>query len=287
MTDTKPRASRKLLVILIAFAIVVLIVAVEQSANHDADQATTSGAGSQEPAELQKGDETRRRAIATVLRDYEPTPDLAARSVPKMGYQDEVDRDDWWALRASECQNCVDLSLNFTVTDNAGKKVGMGVALVVDLTQQAVVSMTMPTSQWLRPKNSDVRTAKIDPMSVRLTSSEGTQLMTYLGTLYLIYGTQFHGGRWTETELDCRDPTHQCFRLTYTSAAGDQPLSWLIDDDAVSPDDWFMRPENEEAKRLDRLSRRYSDADIYWTCAGIGCPYCFNDRPTARPRCSE
>jgi hypothetical protein len=48
MTGTKPRASRRLLAILITFTVVVLIVAVEQSANHDADQATPSSTESQQ-----------------------------------------------------------------------------------------------------------------------------------------------------------------------------------------------------------------------------------------------
>lgn len=270
--------------ILVAAALIWLSGETRQQETRES--AASADSGQQDSGELQKGNEKRQRAIAIVLRDYEPTAYLAAKRVPEMGYQDAVDRDGWQAYSANECQNCVELSLNFMVTDNSGKSVSMGVFLVADLTQRAVVSMTMPTSQWLRPRNSEVRAAKIDPMSVRLTSSEGTQLMRYLGTLYLIYGTQFHGGRWTETELECPDPTHQCFRLTYKSAASNQPLSWLIEDDAVNPDDWFMRPENEEAKQLDRLSRRYPDAEIYWTCAGIGCPYCFNDRPMPHTTCA-
>jgi hypothetical protein len=273
MTETKPRASRRILAILITFAVVVLIVAVEQFANHDADQATTSSTESQqEPVELQKGDDTRQRAIAIILRDYEANPFLLEHSVPGSGYQDEVDRDGWWALRTSQCQNCVDVSLPFLVTDATGKNQFTRVSFLVDMSQQAVVSITMPTRQLLRAKNDRVKTPKIETVSLMLSSKRATQLMTYLGTLYLVYGTQFHGGHWTETELECPDPTHVCFRLTYGPAANGQGLSWLIDnvgDREESP----LRPEGEESEQLDRLSRRYPDAEIYWTCAGIGCPY--------------
>jgi hypothetical protein len=132
---------------------------------------------------LQKGDETRQRAIAIILRDYEANPFLLEHSVPGSGYQDEVDRDSWWALRTSQCQNCVDVSLPFLVADATGKNQFTRVSFLVDMSQQAVVSITMPTRQLLRAKNDRVKTPKIETVSLMLSSKRATQLMAYLGGL--------------------------------------------------------------------------------------------------------